>query len=301
MGMTETTDFAMPEVGEAYLRALKNFPEDPYSGQNTLGIHEVIKAHFLIADFFYQEGEGIGGIRPRDESLLHSALYRQHVGFGGVTKWTDVFDIAATLMFGIIKDHPFHDANKRTSFLSVLYYLYKKGFTPTIKSKEFEDFTVKISENRLKNFKSYKPLVKSGETEPEIIIISKYLKSNTRKIDARYYTVTYRQLNSLLKNYDCFLDNPSGNHIDVMKNIKKKRLYLKKLKRREVIEAHRVAQIGFPGWTKQVGKGAINTVRNKTKLTPENGIDSQAFFKGLEPMSELIAHYQNPLRSLAYR
>lgn len=303
MGITDNSDFSLDEVGKAYLRTLDRFPDDPYAGPQNLGIHEVIKAHFLIADFFYQEGCGIGGLGIRDDGLLHSALYRQHVSYEGRTKWRDIFDIAATLMFGIIKDHPFHDANKRTAFLSVLFFLYNNGFTPTTTHKEFEDFTVKISENKLRNFKRFKQLIRTGETEPEITMISEYLRSRTRKIDARYYTVTFRQLNNILKQYDCFLANPNRNHIDVIKRIKvKRRKFSKNLfKKVEVVEEHRVAQIGFPGWTKQVGQGAINTVRTSTGLTPDNDIDSQNFYRGLEPLSELIAHYQDPLRRLAYR
>jgi hypothetical protein len=87
-------------------------------GALTLGMHDVLKAHFLIADFFFAEGEGIGGVGPRDLDLLHSALYRQHVTLGGTAKWDTKFDVCATLLYGLIKDHPFHDANKRTAFLS---------------------------------------------------------------------------------------------------------------------------------------------------------------------------------------
>ena len=31
--------------------------DDPYSGNDTVGIHSVLRAHFLIADYFYKEGE----------------------------------------------------------------------------------------------------------------------------------------------------------------------------------------------------------------------------------------------------
>lgn len=39
----------------------------------------------------------------------------------------------------------------------------------------------------------------------------------------------------------------------------------------------KVAQIGFPSWTKEVGKGAIQTVRRETGLVPGKGIESATF------------------------
>ena len=53
---------------------------DPYLSETTIGIKDVLRAHFLIVDYFYKEDEGLGGIGPRDLGLLHSALYRQFSG-----------------------------------------------------------------------------------------------------------------------------------------------------------------------------------------------------------------------------
>lgn len=60
-------------------------PDDPYATKATIGLHEVLRAHFLILDFFSQDknGEGVGGVGPKDLNLLHSACYRQFVSLGG--------------------------------------------------------------------------------------------------------------------------------------------------------------------------------------------------------------------------
>ncbi|UES50542.1 type II toxin-antitoxin system death-on-curing family toxin [Roseibium aggregatum] len=287
------------QVESDFIRVINELErKDPYKTENTQGIFNVLKAHYLIANFFYQEGEGLGGIGPRSLDLLHSALFRQFSGFGDVSKWTDVFQIAATLMFGIIKNHPFHDANKRTAFLTTLHFLYANGYTTCVSEKDFEDFTVDIADGRYKNFVEYKKLQKNAPSDAEILYIARALRSKTRKIDARYYAITYRELNKILKRFDCYLDSPSGNYINVMKTFRKKKGVIRK---RIVEEDHRVAKIGFPGWTTQVGKGAISTVRKSTNLTPEYGIDSQTFFKNLDTMEELIAHYRDPLKRLADR
>lgn len=272
--------------------------DDPYAGPTTLGIHEVLRAHFLIADFFLAEGEGIGGFGPRDANLLHSALYRQHVTIGGQLKWKDKFEICATLMYGLIMDHPFHDANKRTAFLSTLHYLYKHGRTPTVSHRDFEDFTVDVAEHKLDKYVRYREYQKDGKGEPECRFISHYLRSKTRELDKRTYFVTYRDLKRILNSFGYDLENESGNYIDVVRVSEERAGFLFRTTK---IVRKKVAQIGFPGWTKQVRAGAIDTVRKETGLTAERGVDSQAFFNGVEPLQKLIAHYEEPLRRLANR
>lgn len=73
---------------------------DPYASSDTLGLYDVLRAHFLIVDYFYGKDSGLGGIGPRDTNLLHSALYRPFVSLGGIPKWNTSYEKAATLIFG---------------------------------------------------------------------------------------------------------------------------------------------------------------------------------------------------------
>jgi death on curing protein len=67
----------------------------------------------LIHDEQLDEHGGASGLR--DEGLLESALARpQQLATYGTP---DVFDLAAAYAFGIAKNHPFVDGNKRTAFL----------------------------------------------------------------------------------------------------------------------------------------------------------------------------------------
>lgn len=272
--------------------------QDPYVGPFTLGIHDALWAHFLIADFFYAEGEGVGGIGPKDLNLLHSALYRQHISYGGQPRWHDKLDIVATLLYGLIKNHPFHDANKRTAFLCCLYHLQKIGRCPKINKREFEDFTVSIAEDAFVKARRYRDLRRKGGGA-EINYIAHFLKRNTRTIDKRNYIITYRELKAILNNFGFDLANPKNNFIDVVKCEQRKKFF--GLSGRTETVQRRRAQIGFPGWTKQVNAGAIKTVRNSTQLTHENGYDSQTFFHGLDDMRSLLNSYQDALVRLADR
>jgi death on curing protein len=72
---------------------------------------------------------GAPGIR--DEGMLESALSRPR------NKWeyerADVIDLAAAYAFGIIRNHPFVDGNKRVGFLTMAAFLRLNGihFAPS--------------------------------------------------------------------------------------------------------------------------------------------------------------------------
>jgi len=80
----------------------------------------VIAVHSeLIAE--HGGSEGI-----RDAGLLSSALARpQHEAAYGDPS---VFDLAAAYAFGIIRNHPFLDGNKRTGFLAAYVFLELNGW-----------------------------------------------------------------------------------------------------------------------------------------------------------------------------
>ena len=75
---------------------------------------------------------GAPGIR--DEGLLDSALARPEnlAAYGQ----PDVFDCAAAYAFGLAKNHPFIDGNKRAAFLGAGMFLRLNGFRLTATQHE---------------------------------------------------------------------------------------------------------------------------------------------------------------------
>lgn len=271
--------------------------EDPYSIQGAIGLFDVLRAHFLIVDYFYGRDSGLGGIGPRDKNLLHSALYRPHVSLGGVPKWITDYEKAATLIFGIITDHPFHDANKRTGLLLLLLFLRNINRVPTIGQHDLEDFAVEIADHKLDRYPRYRDLCRT-ESEPDVLFIADYLKRNSRKLDKGYYTITFRELDQRLRSFGYKLSNPSGNYIDIVRIQERRKLF--GFGSKEKIDV-KVAQIGFPGWKSQVTQSAVSTARKAARLTAEDGFDSQTFYRGIDPVQSLIAEYAGPLERLAHR
>lgn len=283
------------ELYDDYQRWIEKIEEDPYSGKGKVGIKDVLRAHYLIVDYFAREhGEGIGGVGPKDINLLHSALSRQTTGYSGLRKWNSDFDICATLFYGLIKNHPFHDANKRTAFLTLLYHLRLINRTPDAKQKDFETLAVRIASNKLEEYKyssRYKNL-----PDWEVCLISQFLRKNTRSINKNEYLITYRDLNTILQRFSFGMVNPNNNHIEIVR-FQEETVGL--IRRDKIIVQKRIMVIGFPGWSRQVGIEDLKKVRKLTGLNPDNGVDSEVFFRGAEPFNALIWQFQGPLKRLA--
>lgn len=269
-----------------------------FQSSKTVSVFDILDAHYLIIDHFYQnlDGEGIGGIGPRDENMLLSAISRQNSSFGSLTKWTNDFDICATLFFGLIKNHPFHDANKRTALLTLLYHLWKLQRVPDTEYRELEHLALRVASNSLDEYAAYKSF--KNKPDSEVKFIADFLRRNTRKIDRQIGMITYRELNSILKGFGCRLDNPWKNRIQIIttKETEYRDMFLRKQKYREEVK---IGEIDFPGWTKEVGKSVLTKARKLTKLTPEDGIDSEVFFRDARPLGALIDRYKGPLQRLA--
>jgi len=291
--------FLHEKVGREYERWRRKFgDEDPYASDDTIGIHEALRAHFLIVDYFLiNEEYGIGGVGPRDQDLLHSAIYRQFISYGGKDKWDTDFEKCASLLYGLVQDHPFHDANKRTAFLVTLFYLTKLKRVPTLRQRELEDFIVEIADRKLDKYVRFRDLQKKG-SDPEVLFIADFLRKNTREVDKRPYTVTFHELKGILKHHGFEMINASKNYIDIVRKEKHRSFFGLGA---ESVRDVRVLQVGFPGWKKQVGKGTIKVIREATGLTPEKGCDSKVFFKNSDPLNALIDMYSEPLRRLADR
>lgn len=277
-----------PAIRADFERIIKKYNpcKEPLGGG--LSEYEVLKAHYIISDYFISEGEAVF-FGVKNFNLLSSAVARQNVEFGGIHKWEDCYHKMATLLFGITKNHAFEDGNKRTALLSLLLYIDKEELQLIYKQQVLEDLVIRIAANELSIYDRYNKYY-AGKEDAEINFIADQIKKYTRKTNKRIYTITYEEFNRRLKKFDVWLDNPKGNCINVYRKKEvRKLLIIKKMKE------ERILQIGFPGWKRQVNPKAIRSVLSEASLTAENGVDSDVFFRDAEPAYELIKEYRSPL------
>lgn len=288
----EVTQDILPIYQKSYTQASKR--DLNYRTEFSVSLSEVLDAHFIIADIFYELGDGIGGVGPKNINLLSSACFRQYCGYGNYSKWDNKFECCATLFFGLIKDHPFHDANKRTALLVLLFHIDKLGFVPTLTQKQLENFAVKVADNDLRSYPEYKKFKKKNPKDTEVKFIAYFLKRSTRKRDKAHYTITFKQLKKILNRFNYDIEPAGKGHANIIKLPSFSRWWGQR-------QGTKVAQIGFPRWTAQVNREALKTVRKKCKLSHDYGVDSKTFFKGEEVLHCLAAKYRKPLQRLADR
>ncbi|MBR0654162.1 type II toxin-antitoxin system death-on-curing family toxin [Plastoroseomonas arctica] len=79
------------------------------------------------------EHGGLAGIR--DEGLFDSALARPENlhAYGGET---DLFRLAAAYAFGLARNHPFADGNKRAAFIAAVTFLEFNGMATNLDEGE---------------------------------------------------------------------------------------------------------------------------------------------------------------------
>lgn len=88
---------------------------------------------------------GAAGIR--DDGMLESALARplQKEADGE----PDLCDLAAAYLFGIVKNHPFVDGNKRTGFAAADLFLYFNGLSIEAEQEDVIQFVLMVAASEI--------------------------------------------------------------------------------------------------------------------------------------------------------
>ncbi|MEM7758679.1 MAG: type II toxin-antitoxin system death-on-curing family toxin [Cyanobacteria bacterium P01_A01_bin.40] len=108
-----------------------------------LWIEEVV----VIAIHRRQLAEHGGSDGIRDWGLLESALFRpkNQLAYGNPT----IFDLAAAYGYGIAKNHPFIDGNKRTSYIVTRTFLKLNGYDIQTSAIEKYQLWINLANNQI--------------------------------------------------------------------------------------------------------------------------------------------------------
>lgn len=109
-----------------------------------LSIQEVIAINVAMIQR-YSPGEHIGVKEP---GLLESAVFRPQSSVFGEDAYPTIFEKAAALFESIGRNHPFHNANKRTGFTALVVFLRYNGLRFKMDTKKAEDLTVDMVNHR---------------------------------------------------------------------------------------------------------------------------------------------------------
>lgn len=85
----------------------------------------------------------------RDIGLLESALGNASATFGGEFLHQTLFEMAAAILFGICRNHPFVDGNKRTAVAAALVFLDMNGVDISVEEGAFYDLVIGVAERKI--------------------------------------------------------------------------------------------------------------------------------------------------------
>ena len=93
--------------------------------------------------------DGIFQIGSRDEGLLESALAAPFQTFGGEPVYPSLQAKAAQLGFGLIRNHPFVDGNKRIGAHTMLVFLAVNGIELRYEQQELIDIVLSVAAGQI--------------------------------------------------------------------------------------------------------------------------------------------------------
>ena len=90
-----------------------------------------------------------GSFGIRDENLLDSALNVPFQSFGGVEFYPTILEKAVRLCFGLVKNHPFVDGNKRIGAMALLSTLDLNNISIRTNNAELIEVILSLSYGKI--------------------------------------------------------------------------------------------------------------------------------------------------------
>ena len=97
----------------------------------------------MLHNHLIQETGGSPGIR--DDGLLESALSSPFQSFDGTEGFPSIQQKAARLAYGLVKNHPFVDGNKRIGAHAMLTFLALNGIELKYEQNELSDMFLSVA------------------------------------------------------------------------------------------------------------------------------------------------------------
>ncbi|MDD7512843.1 MAG: type II toxin-antitoxin system death-on-curing family toxin [Clostridiales bacterium] len=103
---------------------------------------QIVKLHHVLIE----TSGGYSGIR--DEGMLDSAVKLPLQTFDDCELFPSILDKATRLAYGLIKNHPFVDGNKRIATHAMLIFLSLNGMMLSYEDEELIDIILKVASSQ---------------------------------------------------------------------------------------------------------------------------------------------------------
>lgn len=108
---------------------------------NFITKEEVVSAHY----FMMKRMNDVEQAGVKDHSLLESAVHRPQQSIFGEDAYPTLFDKAAAFLESLVKNHCFHNGNKRTAYLVTKSFLMLNGQHLRMEREYAVEFIVDIA------------------------------------------------------------------------------------------------------------------------------------------------------------
>ena len=115
---------------------------------------DVLRIHYELVDFFENDGDPISPPGHRDMGLVEMACNRPKTGLGDVDKYKTIDEKGAALLHSLVKNHAFHNGNKRTALVSTVWFLDQNNRRLEATDDELFELVTSIADGHVPGFSS---------------------------------------------------------------------------------------------------------------------------------------------------
>lgn len=240
-----------------------------------LEINDLLGIHFALVEMFAKDNDPIYPPGPKDKGLLESATHRPRTALGQSEKYPSIRAKAAALFHSMVKNHPFHNGNKRTALVSLLVFLDKNGFLIDASDDDLFTFVINTA-------KTTRPESGSGTSDKEVATIENWIR--TYSIRATTNTRDMRT-SEFLRAIEL-----AGGHYRESANGSCWTVW----------GLNKDGSVTISKSSKKLGGNVVKKYLQKIGLSyGRTGISFDEFEEGLDPNQLLIRNFRNVLKRLA--
>lgn len=229
------------------------------------------------------------------------SVSRQESGFGEELKYHEPVVNAATLLYGLCNDHPFHNGNKRTALVAMLAHLDRNHLVLTA-TKQRDLFRLMIAvadhaivERKVKIGRETRSVHRRGTPDEEVVAIADWLRARVTPITRGESQITYRELRQILGTFGFFIRPLRNQKVAIMRAESVRGLFRTREREKTLMA------IEWPGDGRVVSISQIKHLRRTLKLCEEDGVTRDAFYSRGVRIDRFINEYRLVLRKLASR
>ncbi len=274
-------------------RRTDHFVFRPPNGTKRSNVHwlrqeDVIAIHEELARDSKEANDPISPAGVRDHHLLESACFHPQTASFDSLKYPTVESAAAALLYALVKNHAFHNGNKRTALVSMLAFLDENGMYPQCSKDDLFEITLATAESKVAKDNP------SRNADREVHAIALWIGEKFRLRELGDRPLQWGKLKRILSGYRCRFDSLPGNRLNIYREVERRRIFGAATR----LELH--SQVSCKNDGTDADLSTIKKIRADLELDDKSGIDSREFYsKSKWEPSDFIRRYRKILRRLA--